>query len=91
MEGVEIGRTEDSTPNPTRRRGGGGSGLHLGSLGLALCPVACLGCHRVAQHVGCQKLFAGGAWVELSVMSTRVPDTSAEGGRVRRALDAPYP
>jgi hypothetical protein len=53
MEGVEIGRTEDSTPNPTRRRGGRGSGLHLGLLGVALWPVApCLGCRRAAQHMG---------------------------------------
>ena len=52
MEGVDRGRAEDSTPNPTRRRGGRGSGLHLGLLDLALWPVApCLGYHRAAQHM----------------------------------------
>ena len=50
MEGVDRGRAEDSTPNPTRRRGGRGSGLHLGLIGLALCPVACLGCHHAARR-----------------------------------------
>jgi hypothetical protein len=49
MEGVDI---EDPTPNPTRRRGGRGRGLHLGLLDLALWPVApCLGYHRAAQHM----------------------------------------
>jgi hypothetical protein len=44
---------EDPTPNPTRRRGGRGRGLHLGLLGLALWPVApCLGYYRAAQIYG---------------------------------------